>query len=187
MPEHALVNGPVRAHPCHQVRAYQPDVQDIAAPHVDVNRTRLKGVPAASGPLTPAAGPSPSERRLAQQLASTLSRRCGAFRAAQGVRLFLIDPGLRRTVPDPALRAASASLQCTFGEPAIAALRSGTVFARARFANLPPASIAQVGPPGPGETLPNILFNQRYRFEDFRQLGPSVFHPRTPTPATRRS
>ncbi|QKW06664.1 hypothetical protein HUT18_09870 [Streptomyces sp. NA04227] len=129
----------------------------------------------ASGPMTPATGPAPSERQLAQRLASTLGQRCPP-RAAEGVRLFLVDPGLRRTVPDPVLRASAASLLCTFGEPGIAALRSGTVFTRAQFANLPSASIAQVGPPGPGETLPNILFNQRYRFEDFRQLGSTMFH-----------
>lgn len=129
----------------------------------------------ASGPMTPAAGPARTERQLARELATTLGRRCGVLRAAQGVRLLLTDPGLRRTVPDPTLRASVASLLCTFGEPAVETLRS-TTFTQARFANLAPATIAQVSPPGPGETSPNILFNQRYRFEDFRQLASTMFH-----------
>ncbi|MFD4247006.1 hypothetical protein ACFWP3_36285 [Streptomyces sp. NPDC058525] len=159
--------------------AQQQTVDQILAqrpfPPTDVSLFTPQVYPA-SGPMSPATGPAPSERQLAQRLASTLGRRCGAFRAAQGVQLFLTDPGLRRTVPDPVLRAAAASLLCTFGEPGIAALRSGTVFTSVRFANLPGATTAQVNPPGPGETLPNILFNQRYRFEDFRQLGPIMLH-----------
>lgn len=73
----------------------------------------------------------------------------------------MADLALRRNVPDPTLRAASAVLLCTFGEPAIAALRSNTLFERARFANLGPTATAMVAAPGPGETRPSILFNQR--------------------------
>ncbi|MFD7631392.1 hypothetical protein ACFV7Q_36200 [Streptomyces sp. NPDC059851] len=129
----------------------------------------------ASGPMVPAAGPARTERQLALDLASTLGRRCGVFRAAQGVSLFLADPGLRRTVPHPTLRASAAALLCTFGEPALTTLR-GTTFSTVRFANLAPATIAQVSPPVVPGQGPQILVNQRYQFEDFRQLTSTLFH-----------
>ncbi|WP_314251660.1 hypothetical protein [Streptomyces sp. DSM 40907] len=70
-------------------------------------------------------------------------------------------------VPDPNLRTALASLAGSPAQAGIQAIRSG-VFQRVYFGTPPnPAATAQVliGPNGP-----EIVYHQRFRYEDFRLL-----------------
>ncbi|MGP3982601.1 hypothetical protein [Streptomyces sp. KR80] len=134
------------------------------------SRTAFPG----SGPMVPAVGPAPTEAHLARRLGSTLARRC-PNRVARGLTLFLADPALRKTVPDPNLRAAASSLLCTYGEPAVTALRDGT-FSRVGYGKLPADTSAEVGSSGEPEDAPYITVNKRYRYEDFRTLAAVVFH-----------
>ncbi|GAA3442025.1 hypothetical protein Pve01_01500 [Planomonospora venezuelensis] len=169
----AAVTVPAAAAAVPAPRPSGPSLEQRPFPPTDVRLFTPEVYPA-SGPMVPAAGPAPGQLELSLRLSSTLGRRCPA-RVGEGSLLFSVDPGLRRTVPDPNLRAAAVALLCTFGEPAVAVLR-GTAFTGVRYAALPPASIAQVAPPGPGETAPNIVVNSRYRNEDFRLLAPVLFH-----------
>ncbi|WP_152975338.1 hypothetical protein [Rhodococcus rhodochrous] len=102
-------------------------------------------------PMVPAGGPVPGDAQLSAQLTDTVARRCPA-RVAEGVALFTTDPQLREDTPDPNLRAGAAALLCTFGEPAVEALRSGTLFERVRFGTTPASNAAaQVVPPRPAK------------------------------------
>ncbi|MFL1596244.1 hypothetical protein NQ854_25470 [Rhodococcus ruber] len=126
--------------------------------------------------MVPATGPVPGDAQLTAQLVDTLTRRC-PDRVAEGVALFTTDRQLREDIPDLNLRAGAAALLCTFGEPAVEALHSGSLFERVRFGTTPnPNAIAQVLPAAPGDSLPTIVFNERYRFEDFRALSSVLFH-----------
>ncbi|MGC5054738.1 hypothetical protein ACLQ2S_25170 [Micromonospora sp. DT48] len=73
-------------------------------------------------------------------------------------------------IPDPNLRAALASLVGGPSEVSVDTIRSG-LYTEVIFAELDPTSIAEVHPPGP-----RILFNERYRFENFSLLGVTMAH-----------
>ena len=82
----------------------------------------------------------------------------------------------KQIVPDPRLRAALVALKGTAGETSIAGVLDGT-YSSAKFGNLdnlPAGTIAQVQDAGDG-TL-QIVFNQRYQYEDFRLLASVYSH-----------
>ena len=108
---------------------------------------------------------------LEDQLRRTLKARHGA--ALREGLAFFTDPQVIAVVPDPQLRAGLASLAGTAAQSSLDAIRSG-VFQAVVFGTPGPAAIAEVFQPASGG--PVMVFNQRYRFEDFRLLGVVLAH-----------
>ncbi|MFE7779270.1 hypothetical protein ACFU5O_36485 [Streptomyces sp. NPDC057445] len=122
-------------------------------------------------PMQPAPPREITDRELVHQLRATLRRR-GRHAVEEGLTAFYSSQ-IAAVVPDPNLRAALASLAGSPGQASIQTIRNG-VFHRAYFGSPPnPIAAAQVvlGPHGP-----EIIFNQRYRYEDFRLLGVVFSH-----------
>jgi hypothetical protein len=109
-------------------------------------------------------------QELAWQLTATLRLRGGRALAAGWVAF--TDPRIITVIPDPILRAALASLAGSAAQASIQTIRDG-VFHRVYFGALSASAIAQVVPTQDG---PDIVVNQRYRYEDFRILGDSLSH-----------
>ncbi|MFI8952637.1 hypothetical protein ACIGO6_39985 [Streptomyces sp. NPDC053750] len=122
-------------------------------------------------PMQPAPPRVISVRELVHQLKATLKPR-GHRAVEEGLAVFRSSQ-ITTVVPDPNLRAALASLAGSPGRASIQTISDG-VFYRVSFGTPPnPAAGAQVifGPNGP-----EIVFNQRFRYEDFRLLGTVFSH-----------
>jgi hypothetical protein len=122
-------------------------------------------------PMQPAPPREITVRELVHQLKATLRPR-GRHAVDRGLAVFN-SPQIATVVPDRNLRAALASLAGSPGQASIQTIRNG-VYHRAVFGVTPnPDAGAQVVP---GPNGPEIIFNQRYRYEDFRLLGVLFSH-----------
>ncbi|GAA1435004.1 hypothetical protein GCM10009601_60390 [Streptomyces thermospinosisporus] len=122
-------------------------------------------------PMQPAPPREITAEELVKQLKTTLKPR-GHRAVEEGLAVFR-SSRIATVVPDLNLRAALASLAGSPAQASIQAIRHG-VFHRVYFGTPPnPAATAQVvvGPNGP-----EIIFNQRFRYEDFRLLGVVLSH-----------
>ncbi|MFE5923077.1 hypothetical protein [Streptomyces sp. NPDC056468] len=122
-------------------------------------------------PMRPAPPREITAEELVKQLKTTLKPR-GHRAVEKGLAVFRSSQ-IATVVPDLNLRAALASLAGSPARASIQAIRGG-VFHRVFFGTPPnPAATAQVvvGPNGP-----EIIFNQRFRYEDFRLLGVVLSH-----------
>lgn len=131
-------------------------------------------------PLAPAASGPTDEATLRGQLTSLLKERFGFKTKAQKKKvksaLALFDSAsTKRMVPDPRLRAALVALKGTAGESAIAGVLNGT-YSTVRFGITDPSrdAIAQVSPSSDGS--PEIVFNERFQYQDFRLLASIMAH-----------
>lgn len=123
-------------------------------------------------PMVPAPPRTITTKELTAQLRQTLQER-GSRAVTLGMQTFN-DPTIKAKIPDPNLRAALASLAGTPGQASIDAVRKGNVFAKVEFGTPPQAgAIAMVVPTGNSSV---IVFNERYRYEDFRLLGVVLAH-----------
>jgi hypothetical protein len=122
-------------------------------------------------PMQPAPPRKITVSELTKQLKAKLRPR--GRRAVEAGSAVLRSRQIATVVPDPNLRAALASLAGSPAQASIQAIRDG-VFHRVYFAPEPdPTVLAHV------VSVPNgleIIFNQRYRYEDFRLLGVLFSH-----------
>lgn len=127
-----------------------------------------------SPPMVPAGPRRITEAQLRVGLAKALRPRAARHPGvvARGLAVF-DDPKIIEIIPDPNLRAALASLVGGPSEVSVQTIRSG-IYARVFFTSLPETTIAQVSPGLDGR--PEILFNERYRFENFSLLGVVTAH-----------
>ncbi|WBB93373.1 hypothetical protein [Verrucosispora sp. WMMC514] len=125
-------------------------------------------------PMVPAPPRRITEAQLRVQLAKALSPRAKRHPGvvARGLAVF-DDRKIKKIIPDPNLRAALASLVGGPSEVSVDTIRSG-LYARVIFTALPASTVAQVSPDAQGD--PEILFNERYRFENFSLLGVAMAH-----------
>ncbi|MFD3470650.1 hypothetical protein ACFWWM_30665 [Streptomyces sp. NPDC058682] len=119
--------------------------------------------------------PAPPREITAEELVKGLKAavKPRGHRAVEEALADFRSPQIATVVPDPNLRAALASLTGSPARASIQAIRSG-VFQRVYFGTPPnPAATAQVliGPNGP-----EIVYHQRFRYEDFRLLGVVFSH-----------
>ncbi|MFD9034509.1 hypothetical protein ACFVZW_25735 [Streptomyces sp. NPDC059567] len=126
-------------------------------------------------PAGPLMEPAPSRKisaeQLVKQLKTTLKPR-GHRAVEEGLTVFRSSQ-IAAVVPDLNLRAALASLAGSPAQAGIRTIRNG-LYHRVHFVTLPdPNAIAQVVPTPNG---PEIVVNQRYRYEDFRILGTTLSH-----------
>ncbi|MEU4555474.1 hypothetical protein [Micromonospora violae] len=126
---------------------------------------------AQASPMVPAPPRRITEAQLRVQLAKALSPRAKRHPGvvARGLAVF-DDRKIKKIIPDPNLRAALASLVGGPSEVSVETIRSG-VYTEVVFAKLPGNNTAEVRPPGP-----RILFNERFRFENFSLLGGVLAH-----------
>jgi len=115
---------------------------------------------------------------MRNQLKALLVKRfgSGSTQVSQGLAKF-DAASTKQIVPAPRLRAALVSLKGTVGEPGINGVLSGT-YGRVYFGT-PPCGcdpVAQVIPPPPGSDKPEIVFNEKFRYEDFRLLASTMAH-----------
>lgn len=141
----------------------------------DVNLFTPQTYPSATTPK-PAAARTISETQIKSQLTKTFSTRFNgnSSQISSGMAVYN-DATLKKMVPDPQLRAAVAVLKGTPGEAAIDTIKGGA-YSKVSFATLPSGIIAAVQPDSTGKTKPQLLINNRYQYEDFRQLAPSMAH-----------
>ncbi|MFD9034506.1 hypothetical protein ACFVZW_25715 [Streptomyces sp. NPDC059567] len=122
-------------------------------------------------PMQPAPPRETTAEGLVEQLKKTLKPR-GHRAVDEGLAVFH-SAQIATVVPDLNLRAALASLAGSPAQASVQAIRSG-VFHHVYFGTPPnPAATAQVviGPNGP-----EIVYHQRFRYEDFRLLGVVFAH-----------
>lgn len=115
-----------------------------------------------------------TDQKLVHLLTATLKPR-GRHAREEGLAVFRSSQ-ISAVVPNANLRAALASLAGGPGQRSIQAIRDG-LFSRVVFGTTPrPEAIAMVlfGPAT--DPRPSIVFNQRYRYEDFRLLGEVFSH-----------
>ncbi|NED49321.1 hypothetical protein G3I24_00120 [Micromonospora aurantiaca] len=124
-----------------------------------------------ASPMVPAGPREITEAQLRVELAKALRPRAARDPGvvARGLAVF-DDPKIKKVIPDPNLRAALASLVGGPSEVSVKTIRSG-VYTAVIFAPLPETTVAQVSPPGP-----QILVNERYRYENFSLLGVAMAH-----------
>lgn len=141
----------------------------------DVNLFMPQTYSAASTPQ-PAAPRTITETQIKSQLTKTFSSRFGGntTQINSGMAVYN-DATLKKFVPDPRLRAAVSVLKGTPGEAAIDAIKAGT-YSKVAFSSLPSGVIAAIKPDPTGATKPQLLVNNRYQYEDFRQLAPTMAH-----------
>lgn len=122
-------------------------------------------------PMEPAPARQITAQELTAQLKATLKPR-GRRAVDEGLAVFHSRP-ITAIVPDANLRAALASLAGSPAQASIQTIRQG-VFHQVYFGITPnPAAFAQsVGTPEGSE----IVFNQKFRYEDFRLLGVIFSH-----------
>ncbi|MFF9490610.1 hypothetical protein [Streptomyces sp. NPDC014676] len=110
-------------------------------------------------------------KELVRQLKATLKPR-GHRTVEEGLAVFRSSQ-IATVMPDANLRAALASLAGSPAQGSIQAIRDG-LFSQVVFGTTPnPNAIAQVIA---AEPQPYIVFNQRFRYEDFRLLGRVFSH-----------
>jgi hypothetical protein len=128
-------------------------------------------------PTVPASQNPSGKNAMRKQLTKLLEKRFGASSQQASDGLSLYDAAsTKEIVPSPRLRAALVALKGTVGEPAINGALDGT-YSKVYFGTLPCTCdpFAEVVFP-PGSTKPEIIFNQRYHYEDFRHLAPTMAH-----------
>ncbi|MBT2366054.1 hypothetical protein J7E88_12235 [Streptomyces sp. ISL-10] len=127
------------------------------------------------GPLMEPAPPRDiSIRELTDQLMATLKPR-GRHAVEEGFAVFR-SSRITAVVPDANLRAALASLAGSPGQGSIPVIRNG-LFSRVVFGVTPrPEAIAMALTRTDTDPRPCIVFNERYRYEDFRLLGDVLAH-----------
>ncbi|MEU7779166.1 hypothetical protein [Micromonospora parva] len=127
-----------------------------------------------ASPMVPAPPRRITPAQLRVQLAKALLPRAARHPGVVKQGLAVFDyPKIKKIIPDPNLRAALASLVGGPSEVSVETIRSG-FYAKVIFAALPASTIAQVSPDTQGN--PQILFNERYRFENFSLLGVAMAH-----------
>ncbi|MFE7779261.1 hypothetical protein ACFU5O_36440 [Streptomyces sp. NPDC057445] len=126
-------------------------------------------------PMEPAPPREITAEELVKQLKATLKPR-GHRAVEKGLAVFRSQQ-IAALVPDSNLRAALASLAGSPAQASIQTIRDGSFRLRlATFGATPnPDAIAQVVLT-PDEQDRDIVFNQRYRYEDFRLLGVVFSH-----------
>lgn len=125
-------------------------------------------------PMQPAPPREITTEELVKQLKTTLKPR-GRRAVEDGLAVFH-SRQIAAIVPDPNLRAALASLAGSPGQASIRAIRDG-VYSRVIFGVTPrPEAIAMVLLGPATDPRPFIVFNQPYRYEDFRLLGDAFSH-----------
>ncbi|MFC6981864.1 hypothetical protein [Streptomyces cirratus] len=139
-------------------------------PPTDVSLFTTAAYP--GGPsLEPAPPRQITDQELTAQLKATLKPR-GRRAVEEALAVFHSRP-IAAIVPDPNLRAALASLAGSPAQASIQSIRQG-VFHQVYFGTPPnPAAVAQVVGTPEG---PEIVFNERFRYEDFRLLGVTLSH-----------
>jgi hypothetical protein len=136
------------------------------------------GVYSDAPPLVPdPSGPS-DEATLRGQLSDLLEQRFPSSpkKVKQALALFDSEE-TKQIVPDPRLRAGLIALKGTAGEPAIAGVLDGT-YSVVRFGtDVDPRAVAQVlGPSKSPDGTWQIVFAQKYQFEDFRLFAAPIAH-----------
>ncbi|MFE5487490.1 hypothetical protein [Streptomyces sp. NPDC056527] len=125
-------------------------------------------------PMQPAPPRAITAEELVKQLKTTLKPR-GRRAVEDGLAVFNSQQ-VAAIVPDPNLRAALASLAGSPGAASIQAIRDG-IYSRVIFGITPrPEAIAMVLLGPATDPRPFIVFNQPYRYEDFRLLGDAFSH-----------
>lgn len=126
--------------------------------------------------LQPAAPKTITETQIKGQLTKTFNTRFNGNpqQISAGMAVYN-DPTTKQIVPDMRLRASLAALKGTPGESAINAIKSGA-YSNVAFKDLPAGVIAATQNDPTGNTKPQIFFNNRYQYEDFRQLSPAMAH-----------
>jgi hypothetical protein len=128
-------------------------------------------------PMVPAAQNPSGENAMRNKLKSLLEKRfgVGSTQVSQGLATYDAT-STKAIVPSPRLRATLVSLKGTVGEPAIKGALDGT-YGKIYFGTPPcPCDpVEQVFLPS-GSTTLEVVFNQKYKYEDFRLLAPDMAH-----------
>jgi hypothetical protein len=126
-------------------------------------------------PLVPAGQTANDEATLRTQLRALLVKRFGSGSAQVSQGLAKFDAAsTKEIVPHPRLRAALVALKGTAGEPAINGTLNGT-YSKVFFGE-PPAGDANAQVVFPDGQKPQIIFNNQFRYEDFRLLASTAAH-----------
>lgn len=140
---------------------------------LDINMLTTQAYPQAV-PMVPAAAYPINEFDLRWKVAATLAKRFpGNPREVLAGVALMDDPVIKTKIPDAQLRAALAMLKGSAGAQAIDAVKNNSYLISVGF-----------GDPRSGELTiaeahvedGTIVFNQRYKFEDPRLLGTTMFH-----------
>jgi len=136
------------------------------------------GVYSEAPPMVPAAQNPSGETAMRNKLKGLLERRFGVGSTQVSEGLATYDSASTKSIVSSArLRATLVSLKGTVGEPAINGALDGT-YGKIYFGTPRPCPcdpIAQVFRPS-GSTKLAIVFNQKYKYEDFRILAPEMAH-----------
>ncbi len=137
------------------------------------------GIYSEASPLVPATQNPSGETAMRNKLKSLLEKRFGVGSTQVSEGLATYDAASTKSiVPSARLRAALVSLKGTVGEPAITGALDGT-YGKVYFGTPRPCGgcdpVAQVFLPS-GSTKLEIVFNEKYRYEDFRLLAPVMAH-----------
>lgn len=129
-----------------------------------------------SSPMVPAAQAPSGEAVMKSQLRVLLMKRFGPGSPKVKQTLAIYDAAsTKEIIPEPRLRAALLSLTGTAGESAIQGTLDGT-YSRVYFGTTPvPQAVAMVIPV-PNSDQQEIVFNERYRYENFRLLASTAAH-----------
>jgi hypothetical protein len=131
-------------------------------------------------PMVPAAQNPSGETVMRNKLKALLEKRFGVGSTQVSEGLATYDAASTKSiVPNARLRAALVSLKGTVGEPAINGALDGTYgeiyFGTPRPCQCVRDPVGQVFRPS-GSTKLAIVFNEQYRYEDFRVLAPDMAH-----------
>ncbi|MFF8911034.1 hypothetical protein [Streptomyces olivaceoviridis] len=140
-------------------------------PPTDVSLLTTQAYPQGP-PMVPAPPRVINDQELIRELKNTLKPR-GHRAVEEGLAAFS-SRRIAAVMPDANLRAALASLAGSPAQGSMRAIRKG-VFRRVLFGSTPnPAAIAQSLGAANGQS--DIVFNQRFHYEDFRLLGVILSH-----------
>ena len=132
----------------------------------------------AAPPMVPAAQNPSGETVMRNKLKGLLERRFGVGTTQVSEGLATYDSASTKSiVPSARLRATLVSLKGTVGEPAIMGALDGT-YGKIYFGPPRPCPcdpVEQVFLPS-GSTKLAIVFNEKYKYEDFRILAPDMAH-----------
>jgi hypothetical protein len=126
-------------------------------------------------------GPALTEQETKEALREFLERRfpCDPDRVKDGLTVFT-DPIARMKAPEPAMRAALASLIGTVGEPAILHVLNGSPVTLIHFGVVLQRGSGLPSRPGIAYDLTDgtrqIVLDRRFRFAPFASFAPLLFH-----------
>jgi hypothetical protein len=136
------------------------------------------GVYSSAPPMVPAAQNPSGETAMRNQLKGVLEKRFGVGSTQVSEGLATYDSASTKSiVPSARLRATLVSLKGTVGEPAINGALDGT-YGNIYFGTPRPCGcdpVEQVFLPS-GSTELEIVFNEKYKYENFRILAPDMAH-----------